>query len=97
MPIPIDSERLVTFNEAAKFLPVSLRPSHATWWRWWRKGRRGIRLETVVRGGRRLTSIEAVQRFFDKLTTAIPSEPRANSSPQRDRAIDAAERALDAM
>jgi hypothetical protein len=45
-----------------------LNPS--TVWRWHARGVRGIRLETGVQGGLRVTTAEAVERFFDRVKVA---------------------------
>jgi len=83
-----DFERPITFNEAGRFLPEGTRPSYATWWRWWRKGIRGIRLRTLVCGGRRYTTASAVQEFFAKVTTAANGEPMSTRPPcKRERGI----------
>lgn len=65
-----------------------------TAWRWAMKGVKGIRLETIMVGGIRMTTRPALARFFAAVTaaadgTAIPSR----TSAQRERAIarDAAE------
>lgn len=96
MSISIDAERLVTFAQAAKCLPDDRRPSYTTWWRWSSRGCGGVRLETIVRGGRRLTSVEAVQRFFDALTAR--SDDRGDkpirTPSQRERDNAAAESVL---
>ena len=72
--IDCQKERLITFNEAARFLPKSSRPNASTWWRWYARGWHGIRLETVRAGKRRLTSAAAVQRFLAAVT-AIEDGP----------------------
>ncbi len=86
MAIDIRKEMLRTLAQAAHSLPGRVAPS--TTWRWHRKGVRGIRLETVVIGGKRYTSEEALTRFAAALTAA--SEPAnttdtaAVTSPERD-------------
>ena len=70
MAIDLERERLISFSEAAKYLPSDSRPHASTWWRWWRVGVKRIRLETVVCGGRRYTTAEAVIRFFHRVTIA---------------------------
>lgn len=68
--IDFNSESLLTFAEATKTLPAKRagRPIHtATLYRWSATGLRGIRLETIQVGGTRCTSVEALQRFFEKL------------------------------
>ena len=46
------------------------RPHLCTVLRWCTKGAKGIRLESRVLGGRRLTSVEAVARYVDACTIA---------------------------
>lgn len=73
MPIDIQRETLLTLDEAAHSLPGNLAPSTA--WRWCRKGIRGIRLESVVIGGKRYTSTAALARFAEALTAAAERRP----------------------
>ncbi|MFN6129208.1 MAG: DUF1580 domain-containing protein [Planctomycetota bacterium] len=46
------------------------RPHITTCLRWATRGVAGIRLETSILGGRRLTSEQAVRRFMDRVTEA---------------------------
>ncbi|MEM9351607.1 MAG: DUF1580 domain-containing protein [Planctomycetota bacterium] len=46
------------------------RPHTATIYRWRTRGVRGARLETVVIGGRRVTSVDAVRRFVRETTAS---------------------------
>ncbi|MCY2989940.1 MAG: DUF1580 domain-containing protein [Planctomycetota bacterium] len=93
---PAEEDRLLTFNEAAKrYLPDRSRPSYSTWWRWWRRGIKGIRLATVVVGGRRYTTASAVQDWIDKVTAAASGESRPIRTPrQRELCIKRAEETL---
>jgi hypothetical protein len=91
------SESLLTLTEASKRLPT--RPHAATIWRWYTHGLRGRRLETAIVGGRRVTSVEALERFVAALTTerdGLPVSPPTATRRQRRAAIDAANRTLDA-
>ncbi|NLX98218.1 MAG: DUF1580 domain-containing protein [Rhodopirellula sp.] len=72
MPVHL-GEQLLALGQAMHELPN--RPSPSTAWRWYRKGIRGVRLETVVVGGRRYTSREALDRFLSAVTSAADSEP----------------------
>jgi hypothetical protein len=64
--------------------------------RWRLKGVRGVKLETIMRGGIRHTSREAIERFFSSTTAAANGEPAPTRTPkQRERAIVAAERELE--
>jgi hypothetical protein len=51
--------------------------------RWAQRGSRGVRLESRVLGGRRLTSVESVHRFMESTTRA--SEPVEVVIPSRGR------------
>jgi hypothetical protein len=95
MAIDIACEQLLTFNQAAQYLPERSRPSAATWWRWWRTGVRGVRLETVLVGGRRYTTKDSVQMFAARLTAAADGAPVPVRSPaRRERDIARAERKM---
>lgn len=50
-------------------------PSPSKSWRWRRKGVHGVRLATVMVGGRRKTSVEAVRRFSAEIT-AVADDTR---------------------
>lgn len=69
--IDIHREHLMQLSQAAQELPG--RPAVSTVWRWTR-GVRGVCLESVVIGGRRFTSREALQRFANELTRSAETE-----------------------
>jgi hypothetical protein len=79
--IDITKERVVTFREAAKhYCPRRRRgrkPHISTFYRWADKG-----LETIQVGGQRCTSVEALQRFFDRSTepSGFPLAPAPTTS-----------------
>ncbi len=86
-----EAEQLLTLTAAAKLLPG--RPNVATLWRWRTSGIRGIKLETFLFGGRRMTSREALSRFFERTTAAADGAPvQAETPRQREHAIDRAEK-----
>ena len=98
--IDIHAETVVTLAEAAKRLPPrgrGKRPHVATLYRWAQKGCRGIRLETIRIGGSLCTSLEALQRFCDRLTQAqhgevsVSPESLARRGPELKRAQQAAD------
>lgn len=94
--IDISSEQLLTFTAATKLLPE--RPNVATLWRWRTAGCRGVRLETVLVGGKRYTSAEALQRFVDSVTAAadgVDAKPATNR--HRKASVDRAEKELAEM
>lgn len=81
---------LLTLAQAARTFPV--RPSPSTLWRWRSRGIGGVRLETVMVGGRRYVSREALERFVGELTAAREPQiiPVAARSPQISRDLVAA-------
>ncbi len=42
---------------------------------WYRRGIRGVKLETILIGGRRATSLEALNRFYQAVSQARSSHP----------------------
>jgi len=91
--IDLGTETVLSLNQAAKAAPG--RPHLATIWRWAQRGVKGVKLETIVVGGRRFTSSEAIERFIARTTAAANGEPAPIRTPrQRQRAIAAAEAAL---
>ena len=86
MSIDFDSERVISLQNAAAFVGVH----RSTVYRWAGGRVNGCRLETLRVGGRRRTSVEALQRFFERLTAAEPSP-----QPERSRATRTADRELE--
>lgn len=74
--IDIQNESLIQFrdvpNWTAEFLGNRVHPS--TPHRWRLRGSRGVKLETVLAGGTRYTSVEALNRFFAGATAAADGE-----------------------
>jgi hypothetical protein len=86
-----ETEDVISLTDAAKSLPG--RPNITTIWRWRNRGVRGVKLETFLQGGRRMTSREALSRFFAATTAAADGEPIRSETPrQRERAIERAEK-----
>ncbi|NLF67444.1 MAG: DUF1580 domain-containing protein [Candidatus Anammoximicrobium sp.] len=93
MSIDISRESLLTLTEAAKTLPT--RPAISSLHRWRLRGVRGVKLETALLGGRRVTSREALERFAAAVTNAAEGDPAPVRTPrQRAQEIAAAERKL---
>lgn len=94
--IDISKERVVSLTRAPRHLPPrrrAKRPNVATLYRWAQKGVRGVVLETIQVGGTKCTSLEALQRFCDRLSAP---EPRASHSASASaEAAGATERALE--
>lgn len=66
-------------------------------YRWARRGVGGVKLEVVVIGGTMATTVEALNRFVAECTAAkLGTAPAPRTSKQRERAIAAAERELEA-
>lgn len=90
----LSHETFLTLQQAAKRLPGRRHISSV--FRYAHKGVRGIRLETIVVGGRRYTSVEALDRFIIATTAAADGKPApARTAKHRQRAVEAAERELD--
>ncbi|MCC9608553.1 DUF1580 domain-containing protein [Blastopirellula sp. JC732] len=89
MSIEISSESLLSFAEAARRLPG--RPNISTLHRWRLHGIRGVKLESALIGGRRYTSVEALERFSMRMTSVAEGKPiPLRSERQRQKAIDRA-------
>lgn len=89
MAINVFEEDVIGFAEAAKRLPESTKGKRvhiSCLYRWANGGLIGragelVRLETVKVGGRVYTSVEALQRFFDRLSDDRPAvAPRVRTS-----------------
>ncbi len=63
MSIDATKENVIPFNAARAHIP-GRRPNLSTLHRWRLHGVRGRRLETLLIGGRRFTSVEAIARFL---------------------------------
>jgi hypothetical protein len=93
--IDISTEQLLTFSEAARRLPGSVHTS--TLHRWRLRGLKNTRLETILVGGRRYTSVQGLARFAAAVTAARDGVPPPVRTPkQRQTAIARAEQELKA-
>lgn len=89
MAIDVFGEQVVSLSEACKQLPKrgsGKRPNVSVLYRWAQGGLRSndglvVRLETIQVGGCKCTSLEALQRFFDRLTGDVATvyPPRATT------------------
>ena len=68
--LDIQQEQLISLKEAPKHLPKrnGKRTHYSTVFRWATKGARGRKLESVLIGGMRYTSVEALSRFTASAT-----------------------------
>lgn len=96
MLIDVDSEELLTMNNARSAFPAGKQLSLATLHRWRLTGVRGIRLETVLIGGLRYTSREAISRFIAAQNAADSPTPVVTNT-QRRRQSEAARVELERM
>jgi hypothetical protein len=95
---------MISLHDVPRLLPRT-KPGRkiaiSTVYRWTAKGIKGVRLETIQVGGRRCTSKQALERFFDALASPEPmveESRRGYRSPrQRARALAAAQRELDRL
>jgi hypothetical protein len=95
--IDTQTETVLTLAQAARWIPGrNGQGVHvSTTWRWTLRGIRGVLLETILIGGIRYTSQEALQRFFEATTAAADGTPvPARTTKRREKAIEAAEREL---
>jgi len=92
MAINLDSETLFPLRMAPGHLPPcrgGRKLSLSTLYRWANRGLRGVRLETIQVGGTVCTSREALQRFFQRLST--PDEQFSAPTKRTDQATADAE------
>jgi hypothetical protein len=98
MPIDLEIEQLIPIGEVPRLIPSSRlgkKLNVVTVYRWVLHGSRGRRLDSVLIGGSRYTSREAVARFAQDLSDSdIPTLPapsvRSPAQRQRDQAKAAA-------
>ena len=99
--IDVRSETVVPVSRVPHHVPRNsdsgkrIHPSTA--WRWVLRGIRGIKLESVLIGGRRHTSLEKLDAFFAATTAAAGASlpPSRPTSRQREAEIRRAEGELD--
>jgi hypothetical protein len=99
--IDISTETVVTLTQATRHVPSrrqGAKTAVSTVWRWAMRGIRGVKLETLMVGGRRCTSTEALQRFYERVTAATDGTacPSSLSTRRRQQQVEAAERELEA-
>jgi hypothetical protein len=81
--IDYENETVFPLTEAPARVPLrrgGKKINLATVYRWSTRGIRGEVLETIQIGGTRCTSAQALQRFFDRLTTAGQGDGRARGA-----------------
>jgi Protein of unknown function (DUF1580) len=99
--IDASSESLIALADVPAHLPKrrgGKRPHVSCIYRWAQHGCKGVVLETLQCGGTKVTSREALQRFFERLSAVCAGTTAAMpvcTSVQRQRAINTARRVLD--
>ena len=93
MAICTETETLIPFNAAREAFPGGKRLALQTLHRWRLHGVRGTKLETILIGGSRFTSAEAIQRFIAAQNPAESAEP-AITGKQRATMAQTANRIL---
>lgn len=97
MSIELEHETLVAFSDARTSFRDGRRKSLATLHRWRLRGIRGVRLETLLIGGIRYTSLEAIDRFIQAQNlNDAPAAPVISAS-QRKQQAEAARTVLKKM
>jgi len=99
MTIDVQTETLISFNDARSAFRDGRRKSLATLHRYRLNGVRGVKLETVLIGGLRYTSEEAVDRFIAALNAddapsvlSVPAMTPARRQRQSEAALVELER-----
>ena len=96
MSIDTERETLVSFSDARSSFRDGRRKSLATLHRWRLRGVNGVKLETCLIGGMRLTSLEAIDRFIAAQNRDEASPP-AITLAQRRRQSESAQQELERM
>ena len=93
MVIDFRNESLVSLAEAPKHIPrrKGKKVHSSTPYRWTTNGVRGVVLESIQCGGTRYTSLEALDRFFQRLSQPKLPQPIVGPSLRRaEEELDAA-------
>lgn len=93
----LTKEALLTLNEARSAFPGGKRLGLATIQRWRMRGVRGVKLETLLVGGMRYTSREAIARFIAAQNAADAPAVPVITPTQRRRQSEAAASELKKM
>lgn len=88
MPIDLSAESVIGMPEASRRLPGC--PNLSTLHRWRLHGCRGHKLDTVLVGGRRYTSIEALDRFLAAINGGAIATPNLTAAAARSQKATAA-------
>lgn len=92
--IDVTTEELVLFRKAGA--SIESNPHISTLHRWRLRGVRGIRLESILIGNTRFTSLEAIARFIAALNAGESANPEFTRG-QRERQSQAARLELEKL
>jgi hypothetical protein len=86
------NEDLIKLNKSGPHFRTESPPVTNTLWRWGLTGTRGRKLETILIGGVRYTSLEAIRRFeqFDPATKSEAYESPSESAKRASDELDSA-------
>ena len=93
MAIDFSVEQVIPLSDAPDHIPRRRRgrkKAVSTVYRWATKGVKGVILETLQVGGTRCTSLGALQRFFNRLSSegGPKTSSTTSASPEVDAALD---------
>jgi hypothetical protein len=73
----------LSLPDAAEFLGklTGQKPHSSTLWRWCLKGCKGVRLESILIGGKRFVTAASLDRFVENLTTARDGQAEQPTAP----------------
>ena len=97
MSIDIENENLIPFSKLPKWCEKNLgnRVHPTTLHRWRLRGIRGVKLETILAGGKRYTSASSLNKFFaDSTAAADGNNTVATFDRPDDQAVSEAEEYL---
>jgi hypothetical protein len=85
-------DRLITLREVANYLPRrrGRKVHYSTVFRWVTKGARGRVLRSILVGGVRFTSVEALEQFLNTPSAASPRDFSSDDSAAIEQALNEA-------
>ena len=88
--IDLQNEIPIRFSEIPAWCESTLgtRINRSTCHRWRTRGARGVKLETVLVGGARYTTVEAIERFFASATLVADGDVRDSADNTAPSAAD---------
>jgi len=87
-------QNALTMAQAVDFVPG--RPNVSTLWRWATKGVRGQKLFTTIVGGRRMVTLESLERFLLRLNAGNEQE-QMEAEPSFERRAKQAVKVLESL